>query len=590
MKNILIVDDDTGVRKILATILASVEEYQVYMAADAAEARHILMETGIDLVLTDIEMPGESGIDLAQYIRQHHPDTGVVLISIIADPDVARKALEIGLYGYLLKPFDRRQVAITVANALRRQELELDNKARQMELESEVATKTCRLDQSLQEIEAARTALGTSNKTLQSQLLFMKTLLDAIPHPVFYKDINGFFLGINEAAKKFFGIRENEIVGLRAKDIFTDEITEKARESDLELLNSKSKVSYETELENAQGQMRKFIATKGLYYDADGKPSGIVVILMDITEKLTIERELLQSQKMASIGQLAAGVAHEINNPTGFVSSNLKTLGDYHADLKRLLTAQQKLMRHLNTMRSDATDQTLKERMSAVAAIESDIDLPFLLEDIQALIKESSDGTERIKKIVEDLKHFAHPGQDKIQETDINLGLETTLNIVNNELKYTATVIKDLGDLPMILANPQQLNQVFANILVNAAHAIETNGEIRIRTRHVDDRIEVCISDTGCGISQKDLKKIFDPFFTTKEIGKGTGLGMNIAYNIITKHHGTIQVESEVGEGTRFTIRLPVRRDGKPADTSSAGAEASCDMASDASNRDGSVS
>jgi len=572
MQSILIVDDDPDVRKLLIRILVSENCYNLYEACDAAEARRAMQAKDINLILTDIEMPGESGIDLAWHIKQYHPDTGIVLISIIADLDTARAALEIGLYGYLLKPFDRRQVVITVANALRRQELEIREKKKHRELEREVYEKTRCLRRSLHDIEQARAEMNASNKVLRDQLLFLQTLLDAIPHPVFYKDLQGFFLGCNGALEAFFGMDKQEIIGRQAADILSGDIAQNARTTDVQLLNEKTRVNYETRLLDAQDQAHNVIVTKALYTDAEGQPSGIVGILLDITEKLVMERELLQSQKMASIGQLAAGVAHEINNPTGFVSSNLRTLEEYRADIERLFNAYQDLKEQAADLstRMDATD--LSAAVNRVNGIEEEIDLTFIREDIEALIKESHDGTERIKKIVEDLKNFAHPGQDRIQDTDINKGIETTLNIVNNELKYNATVIKAFGELPIISANPQQLNQVFANILVNAAQALHDNGEICIETRANEDFIEIRISDTGCGIPEENLEKIFDPFFTTKEVGKGTGLGMNIAYNIIKKHHGEIQVESRVGNGTAFTIRLPVAQPAGDSDPEEAAA------------------
>lgn len=165
---------------------------------------------------------------------------------------------------------------------------------------------------------------------------------------------------------------------------------------------------------------------------------------------------------------------------------------------------------------------------------------------------------ERIKKIVIDLKDFAHPGKDKLQVVDINKGLESTLNVVSNELKYKATVTKDFGKLPHVKCYPHQLNQVFMNILVNAAQAMENTGKIHIKTRLTEGNVEIVISDTGCGMSEENLTKIFDPFFTTKEVGMGTGLGLNVAYNVIKKHNGTIDVQSSVGNGTTFSIRLPV--------------------------------
>jgi len=180
------------------------------------------------------------------------------------------------------------------------------------------------------------------------------------------------------------------------------------------------------------------------------------------------------------------------------------------------------------------------------------------------------EGTERIRRIVSDLKHFSHTDQDKRKPTDINKELETTLNVVWNELKYKCTIVKDFGELPLLLCNPGQLNQVFANLFINAAQAIEKQGTITITTRHVTagagkkedsvqkEYIEIGISDTGSGIAEDKIEKIFEPFFTTKEVGKGTGLGLSIVYDIIKKHNGDITVQSEAGKGTNFTVRLPV--------------------------------
>ena len=272
--------------------------------------------------------------------------------------------------------------------------------------------------------------------------------------------------------------------------------------------------------------------------------------------------QLLQSEKMASIGQLAAGVAHEINNPSGFVSSNLKTLSEYQNDIEKVVREYRKLVKNMkNTRTVEHCPSSISEQIKRITDLEAEVDIDFILNDVPDLIKECREGTERIKKIVIALKDFAHPGEDKLKFADINKGLDSTLNVVWNELKYKSTVTKDYGDLPSVRCYPQQLNQVFMNLLVNAGQAIEKQGEIKIATRALDGKVEIKISDTGKGIPEEDLSKIFDPFFTSKEIGKGTGLGLNVVYNIIQKHKATIDVESEVGKGTTFSICLPTNID-----------------------------
>ncbi len=267
---------------------------------------------------------------------------------------------------------------------------------------------------------------------------------------------------------------------------------------------------------------------------------------------------LLQSEKMASIGQLAAGVAHEINNPVGFINSNLNSLAEYAKDLKALLKLYEEVLD--KTSDKNAESSKVQEARQKLARFKQKIDLNFLLEDIEDLIHQSLDGTDRVKKIVADLKDFSHVDRPELEYADINRGMESTLNIVWNELKYKATVKKDYGDLPPILCFPRQINQVFMNLLINAAQAIETKGEITIVTRTVDTPrpgIEIKISDNGIGIPSEIRERIFEPFFTTKPVGKGTGLGLNVCYKIIQAHNGEIKVESEVGKGTTFSVYLP---------------------------------
>jgi len=280
-----------------------------------------------------------------------------------------------------------------------------------------------------------------------------------------------------------------------------------------------------------------------------------------LTALKNTQAQMVQSEKMACIGQLAAGVAHEINNPIGFVSSNLSTLSDYQNDVEGLLVECRKLISHLNEyMLENRVPPTIVELVRHIEERASEVDIDYVLADMPVLMKESNEGTERIKQIVRDLKDFAHPGEQELKYVDINENLDSTLNVVWSELKYKAQIRKEYTELPEVQCYPQQLNQVFVNLLVNAAQAMKEMGEIRVATRAFNGLVEIKISDNGEGIPKDSISKIFDPFFTTKEVGQGTGLGLNVAHNIIKKHKGTIDVESTVNKGTTFTVRIPVGR------------------------------
>jgi two-component system NtrC family sensor kinase len=260
---------------------------------------------------------------------------------------------------------------------------------------------------------------------------------------------------------------------------------------------------------------------------------------------------LMQADKMASIGQLAAGVAHEINNPIGYVYSNLGTLEKYVQDTFGMLDQYEQA-------EASIPDAAVRAKLKAAR---DKLDIAFLKEDLRDLMSESRDGITRVKKIVQNLKDFSHVDvSDEWHYADLHSGIDSTLNIVTNEIKYKAEVVKEYGALPEVECLSSQLNQVFMNLLVNAAHAIEERGTITLRSGTEGEEVWVEVSDTGKGIAPEHMKKIFDPFFTTKAIGKGTGLGLSLTYGILQKHHGRIEVNSEVGIGTTFRVCLPIKQ------------------------------
>jgi signal transduction histidine kinase len=258
-------------------------------------------------------------------------------------------------------------------------------------------------------------------------------------------------------------------------------------------------------------------------------------------EKINLHAIIYQQEKMATIGQLAAGVAHEINNPIGFITSNLGTLQKYAGKLLDYTTSIE------NGLGPDEIRQLRKK-----------LKIDLITEDINDLISESIEGATRLKEIVQNLKSFSRVDEKEQKEVNLNDCLEQTIKVIWNELKYKVKLLKDYGELPLTRCYPQLLNQVFMNLLINASHAIEEQGEITIRTNQDGEHVFVIVSDTGCGIPQENLNRLFEPFFTTKGVGKGTGLGLSIANEIIKKHNGEISVESEVGIGSTFTIQLPI--------------------------------
>ena len=276
--------------------------------------------------------------------------------------------------------------------------------------------------------------------------------------------------------------------------------------------------------------------------------------LTELNVKLSrAQEQLLQSEKLASIGQLAAGVAHEINNPISFVFSNFGTLQTYVADLLRVLVQYEQAEQFI----------TNPEVVKQIATLRHQVDLDFLMDDVPVLMVESRDGIERVRKIVQDLKDFSRvDAHQDWQWVNLHHGIDSTLNIVNNEVKYKADIVKEYGDIPEVECLPSQINQVIMNIVVNGAQAIGgPRGRITIRTGAGDGHVWIEIADTGSGIPKAIQSRIFDPFFTTKAIGSGTGLGLSLSYGIIQKHGGRIDVQSEQGVGTVFRIELPIRHD-----------------------------
>jgi PAS domain S-box-containing protein len=428
-----------------------------------------------------------------------------------------------------------------------------------------------------QKVEQRTVELREINARLENELVERRMLSEALrqsDEAVMVTDPDLHLIHVNRAFERLFDYKAADVVGQSVTMFAPLEGVSPLETTRIAL--EQSRFRGET-IRRGKGQRDiPVLLNVAPVYDAAGKLAGYVAAMTDLTEIKRSEKvlhesmarleraneelrelngkleatqnQLLQSEKMASIGTLAAGVAHEINNPIGFVSSNLSTLKTYVRNLLLLIEVYEQY----------EADNAPSER---IATTKREIDLDFMRSDAPALLGESADGLARVKKIVQDLKDFSRiDSEEKWNEEDIHKGLESTLTVVWNELKYTCEVRKEYGDLPPVECLLSQLNQVFMNLLVNAGQSIETKGTITIRTGTQGNSVWVEISDTGKGIAPENIGRIFDPFFTTKPVGKGTGLGLSVSYSIIQKHHGRIEVESEVGKGTTFRIWLPIRQ------------------------------
>ena len=407
-----------------------------------------------------------------------------------------------------------------------------------------------------------------STRTLaEGELAFehslLQALMDNLPDHIYFKDRDSRFLLANAAMAKSFGLADPAaFLGKTDFDFFTDEHARQAFADEQAIIRTTQPLRTE-EKETWPDKPDSWVSsTKIPLYDKDGIIIGTFGVSRDITERRVAEAkiqsqmielttlnkklgeahsQLLHSEKMAAVGQLAAGVAHEINNPIGFVTSNLASLKTYARQLLSLI---------------DAYEQGNDEN---IARVRQAIELDFLRDDLPALIAESQDGLARVTKIVQDLKNFSRIDDTGRQLADLNAAMESTLNVVWNELKYKAELVRELGDIPKVDCVPAQINQVFTNLLVNAAQAIPQRGKIFVRSRREAETVCFEIEDTGHGMSEDVQRRIFEPFFTTKPVGQGTGLGLSISYDIVVKKHGgRLEVISQPGRGTRFLITLPL--------------------------------
>lgn len=400
---------------------------------------------------------------------------------------------------------------------------------------------------------------------IQNQRLLQAVIAD-LPVAIRACDVEGRVFLHNPAAAQLFAMRTPDDLDGSTPDLLAVEIllpdgktlVPNEERPLARALRGENVTNVELLIAQSGGAVRTTLGSARRLTSQNGECLGAVAITQDVTERKKLERELANAQKLESIGQLAAGIAHEINTPTQFIGDNIRFLQESVGEMLGVIDRLLKL-----GTAQDAPMISAKELEALFAAV----DMTYLREEVPKAIVQSLDGVERISRIVGAMKEFSHPATEKAPH-DLNRAILSTITVATNEWKYVADVVTDLeADLPFVPVMPGAFNQVVLNILVNAAHAIGaandatagTKGVITVSTRKHLDWVEIRIKDSGCGMPQEVRDRIFDPFFTTKGVGKGTGQGLAIAHDVIVKkHNGTIAVETAPGLGTTFVLRLPL--------------------------------
>jgi two-component system, NtrC family, sensor kinase len=397
-----------------------------------------------------------------------------------------------------------------------------------------------------------------AEQALRESELRYRELFENATDIVATTDLEGNFTSLNQAGQQTFGYTQEEAARINLLDVVAEGYREDVYRIRARLLMERKPQTVEVELVARDGRHIRLEVRLRLIC-ADEKPIGIQGIARDITSRFIAEMEARQAQKLESVGRLAAGIAHEINTPIQFVSDNARFLQDSFASLQSILGKYRELCDA--AARGSVSSGLLAELRRA----EEESDCGYLIHEIPEAIAHTLEGVDRVATIVRAMKEFAHPESREMAAADLNKALLSTMTVARNELKYVADIETEFGDLPPVVCNVGDLNQVFLNLLVNAAHAIGEvvkdgeKGRIRVRTSAECDQVLISVSDSGGGIPEAIRNKIFDPFFTTKEVGRGTGQGLAIARSVVVdRHKGSLTFESEVGKGTTFHIRLPL--------------------------------
>ncbi|OYD92040.1 hypothetical protein CDG76_25745 [Nostoc sp. 'Peltigera membranacea cyanobiont' 210A] len=578
---ILIVDDVPNNLKVLSDTLAQAG-FEVAIATSGESAIQQLEHTPVSLILLDVMMPGMNGFETCECIKANPKTQNIPIIFITALSESVNKVtgFELGAIDYITKPFQQGEVLARVRSHLKLNHLSQSLEARNTELQQ--------LTQQLEQRVTERTQeLFGSIETLKQTQQLMRLVFDTIPHWVGWKDINSVYLGCNQSLATVLNLSSpDEIVGKTDYDLLiSKEESDWYRVCDRRVMESgKAELHIIEQWQRADGQQIWLDTSKMPLRDAKGNVFGILLVTEDITERQLAQEELkqqkqnleealaelqgtqvqlVQSEKMSALGNLVAGVAHEINNPVGFLGGNIQPALDYIKDIFSLIDLYQQ--------EYSPPSGVIQDEIEA-------IDLDYIREDLPKLVGSMQEGVKRIRDISTSLRTFSRADSDRPIACNIHDGIDSTILILKHRLKASEShpeiqVLKEYGQLPLVECFAGQLNQVFMNILANAIDALEESNigrsfeeikanpnSITIITQISDDKQQIIINikDNGKGMNEEIKQKIFDHLFTTKAVGKGTGLGLAIARQIVEETHGgKLSFNSTLGEGTEFLIEIP---------------------------------
>ncbi len=525
---VLLIEDSHSDAELIARLLtdSAAEQIKCVLAGELSAGLAIIEQSTIDLVVLDLGLPDSTGLATLTRVVESAPRIPVVVLTGTGDLDVAYEALHQGAQDYLVKG----QVS---------------------------------KDLLLRSIRHALTRKVDENQLVEREEMY-RTLVETSPESITLCDLEGNIIKANQQAADLLGYDlPEEIVGKNSLSSIAPEDREQATEALKEVLRTgmgKRGTGYR--LVRRDGSYCAIEVSSSAIRGPDGAPTGFMAVTRDVSYKKELESQLLHAHKLEAIGQLAAGIAHEINTPIQYVGDNTAFLQVAFTKLTRALEGCRGLVEEAKsgTPGQPAVDGAARALKKAK--------VEYLLKQVPRAIEQSLDGLDRVAQIVLAMKEFSHPNPGEKEPVDLHKAIETTLTVARNEWKYVADIEYDFDpDLPQIPCLRDEFNQVVLNLVVNAAHAIGDTlvgdepgkGTIGIKTTHDEYWAAVQVSDTGPGIPQEIRDKIFEPFFTTKKVGKGTGQGLAIARSVIVeKHGGELLVESTMGQGTTFTVRLPL--------------------------------